>query len=163
MSSIGIRMTGPPEVRLDGVPVELFLESQNHQQDLIRELALIDIGDRFHSGDTPMPVQVSRLISEIFDQYGDVRSVTRQQALQALSAGDETVTLVVPIRPGMIEALQRWLEVVEEADRLCAEGVLLTLSAKPEVRELRRWYVEAITDVVDSAGGSQTVHYPAPR
>ena len=154
-------MSAVEEVHLTGMPVELFLESQNHQQDLIRELALIDIGDRFHHGETPMPVRVATLMGDIFDQYGDVRSITRQQALQALAAGSPTVTLVVPVRPGITEALERWLHVVEEADRLCSEGVLLTLSAKPEVRELRRWYVAAITQAISAGGPVATVDYPA--
>jgi hypothetical protein len=146
----GAVLVTPSEVRLIDVPVELFLESQNHQQDLIRELALIDIGERqHHHADAPLPVRVATLIGEIFDQYGDVRSVTRQQALQALAAGDEVVTLLVPVRPGLTEALQRWLHIVEEADRLCAEGVLLTLSATPEIQALRRWYVDAISEAVE--------------
>ena len=134
----------PLRVRLEGVPAKLFLESQNHQHDLIRELTLIDIGNRYGGTEAALPHRIANLISEILHKYAEVRSVTRQRALDAVARGESTATLVVPVKAGMGESLQRWLQLVEDADRLCEEGALLTLAARPEVRALRRWYVDAI-------------------
>jgi hypothetical protein len=132
-------------VRLDGVPVRLFLESQDHQHDLIKELKLLQLGDRFDLTAAEVSHELATLIDSILTRYADVRMVTRQQALAALERGEAHTTLVVPVRPGMAAALGEWLQLLEEADRFCEQGELLTLAARAEVRALRRWYVEEIT------------------
>lgn len=133
-----------PNVELPGVPAKLFIESQNHQHDLLRELALMDIGNRWSLTERELPHRVARLIGEILTDYADVRTVTRTQALDALGRGEETVTLRVPAKAGIVDALHRWLDLVEQADAFCAQGLLLTLPAPDDVRALRRWYVEVI-------------------
>lgn len=133
-----------PDVELEGVPAALFIASQNHQHDLLRELALMDIGNRWSLTERELPHRVTTLIAGILAEYADVRTVTRQQALAALERGEDTVTLRVPVRPGIVGALHRWLALVETADRLCGQGLLLTLPAPADVQALRRWYVEAI-------------------
>lgn len=151
----------PASMRLVDVPARVFLESQNHQHDVIRELALIDIRTRYHHDDNVVPQRVAHLISEILQEYSDVRSTTRQQALQAIEAGRSAVTIEVPVRPGIVEALEKWLRLVEEADDVCRDGTFLTLPASDEVRALRRWYVEAIRQGVAGDGRSEVVYSAA--
>ncbi|MBW3557636.1 MAG: hypothetical protein KY454_11955 [Actinobacteria bacterium] len=136
-------------LRLEAVPAALFLESQDHQHDLIRELQLIDIGDRFDLGTAEVSHRLARLIGDILTRYAPVRSATRLQAIAAVDRGEELVTLEVPIRPGMAEALTVWLRLLEEADDLCRKGELLLLATRPEVRDLRRWYVQELTTRLD--------------
>ena len=131
-------------VRLEGVPARLFLQSQDHQHDLIRELQLIELGDRFDLHTSEVSRELARLIAEILSRYADVRSVTREQAIAALDRGDASVTLQVPVRPGMAGALRTWLRLLDDADRLCSGGELLVLASSPEVRALRAWYVEQL-------------------
>ncbi len=146
MTEEGSRAGGA--VELAGVPVRLFLESQDHQHDLIRELQLIHLGQRFDSGAEAVSRELAGLIGEILSRYRDVRTATRDQALAALDRGEDRVTLSVPVRHGMADALRRWLELLERADRLCSEGELLQLAARPEVRQLRQWYVERLVALI---------------
>lgn len=139
-------------MHLENVPVRLFLESQDHQHDLVREFQLVDIGARYDLVSTPVPQELARLVSDILARYGDVRTATRTQALAALDRGDETTALEVPVQPGMADALRTWLRLLEDADRICDEGLLLVLGARPEVRELRRWYVSAIAAALEEGG-----------
>lgn len=132
-------------MHLAHVPVRLFLESQDHQHDLIRELQLIDIGARFDVATTAVSKRLGNLIGDILSRYAAVRSATRAQATAALERGEEFVDLEVPVEEGMAEALREWLALLEEADRLCEGGELLLLASRPEVRDLRRRYVEEIT------------------
>ena len=153
----------PRSVRLEGVPADLFLESQNHQHDLVRELTLIQIGSRYGATDAQLPHRIADLISDIHSEYAEVRTVTRRQALDAIARGEETATLVVPVKPGMADSLQRWLQLVEEADRLCDEGRFLTLAARPEVRALRRWYVDALLrGLAEHRETEPRIRYEAP-
>lgn len=139
-------------IRLEGVPVALFLESQDHQHDLIRELQLIEIGGRLDPATTEVSHRLARLITDILTRYGQVRSATRRQALAALDRGEGHVTLEVPAAPGMAEALAEWLRLLEEADEVCHMGELLVLASSPEVRALRRWYAEQLTSALLAAG-----------
>lgn len=133
-------------IRLPHVPVRLFLESQDHQHELVRELQLIEIGGRRDDPETSAVSQrLAHLIADVLSHYQPVRSATRDQALAALERGESVVTLDVPVQPGMADALRRWLQLLEEADDLCRQGELLLLATTPEVRRLRRWYVEQLT------------------
>lgn len=153
------------EVELADVPAALFIASQNHQHDLLRELSLMDIGDRWGLTDQQLPQRLAMMIAEILADYADVRTATRHQALAALERGEETVTIRVPARPGIADALRRWLQLVEQADDFCSQGLLLTLPAPAEVRTLRRWYVEAIDEGLRDGDGRdlrRRVRRPGP-
>ena len=139
MSDRGVR-----EIRLLGVPADVFIESQNHQHDLIRELVLIDMGSRFEIMSAGLSHELARLIRDVLNHYADFRSSTRQQALDALERGESSVDLVMHGGEDLVPALRRWLALVERADAVCAEGATLTLVARPAVRRLRRWYVDAV-------------------
>lgn len=128
------------------VPVDTFLRSQDHQEDLLRELRLIDLADQFGLGEADAAEEILQLVSEIHSRFRDVRGTTRAQALAAREAGADEVDLVVPVYDGMDDALRHWLELLEQADQLCARGEVLTLPADPDVQVLRRRYVRDITD-----------------
>lgn len=135
----------PSAVRLVDVPVSVFLESQDHQHELVRELQLIALAGGEEDQRVRVSDRLARLISGVLSEYRTVRSATREQALAAQARQEHVVTLQVPVAPGMADALRRWLQLLEEADELCREGELLLLAPRPEVRRLRRWYVEQIT------------------
>lgn len=128
-------------MRIDDVPVRLFLESQDHQDDLIRELKLIEISDHSDGSTAEVSHRLARLIGDILSRYQPVRRITREQAMAALDRGDDVVSLDVPVFPGMADALREWLRLLEEADAVCGHGELLLLATRPEVRDLRRRYV----------------------
>lgn len=137
-------------VVLPDVPARVFLESQDHQQDLIRELQLIAIGGAVDDGTERVSQRLARLISGVLNEYESVRTATRDQAVAALNRGEHVVTLRVPVFPGMADALRHWLRLLEEADDLCREGELLLLAPSREVRQLRRWYVEQLTSRLEA-------------
>lgn len=136
-------------VRVANVPVRPFLESQDHQHDLIRELQLITIGGQFDTATVEVSHRLARLVALIHERYGTVRTVTRDQAMAAMGRGDDVTDLDIPVVPDMAAALRRWLELLEEADELCRHGDLLLLATRPAIRDLRRWYVEAVTAALE--------------
>lgn len=132
------------EAVVEGVPVDVFLSSQDQQGDLLRELKLVQLGESFGLTDGHVAARISRLVGAILERYDDVRATTRAQALAARARGRTEVDLRVPLLPGISDALQEWLALLEDADALCARGDLLTLPSSPEVRQLRRRYVADI-------------------
>jgi hypothetical protein len=132
-------------VQLRDVSVRLFLESQDHQHDLIRELQLIGLSPSGDPYNPTRPIRLAAAIADVLSTYSPVRSSTREQAMAALDRGEDRVTLAVPVQEGMAEALRRWLQLLEEADQLCQHGELLLLATRPQIAEFRRWYVEQIT------------------
>lgn len=135
------------------VPAKLFVESQDHQHELIRELRLIEIGERFDLTTRNVSQRLGTLIAEILEGWDDVRSTTRRQAIAAIEREEGEVDLSIPVRPGLAEALQRWLHLLDEADRFCEGGELLTMAAPPNVRALRARYV---SEIVSQLGGPPT-------
>lgn len=147
---MGSGTTNPAVVRLEDVPVRTFLESQDHQHDLIRELQLIELGDRFDTTTAEVSRRLAGVIADILVRYDGVRSATRDQMMAALDRGEVLASLDVPVYPGMASALKTWLELLEEADRLCQHGELLLVAASPEVRALRRWYATELTRRIEA-------------
>ena len=133
---------GVAVVQLENVAVALFLESQDHQHDLIREMQLVALGSG-GSGDRASRLAAS--IEGVLTTYSPVRHSTRAQALAARDRGDDRVTLDVPVQDGIGDALHHWLELLETADELCRNGELLLIATRPEIAQFRRWYVEQIT------------------
>ena len=148
----GTETRGPAgEAVVEDAPVDVFLRSQDQQGDLLRELKLVQLGESFGLTDTHVAVRISQLVSAILERYDDVRTTTRAQALAARARGRTEVDLHVPLLPGISDALQEWLALLEDADAMCARGDLLTLPAPREVRELRRRYVADILRQLPSA------------
>ena len=140
-------------VHLEGVPVRAFLESQDHQHDLMREFQLVRLGQQHDLVDTQVPAELARLVGDILNRYSGVRSATRAQVAAALARGEQVTSVDVPVWPGMAEALREWLQLLETADGICDTGRLLVLPSSPEVRAVRRWYVEQITSRLDDPSG----------
>jgi anti-sigma regulatory factor (Ser/Thr protein kinase) len=136
----------PPEVRLpEGwktmrmpqVPVRLTLRMDQHLDDLVRELQLID-ADREHSP----PQEVARLIRELVTGPAWARHTGRRIALDAASAGLELVDIEMTAPREMSPGIVRLLEAAREGDRLCEKYGLLTLASTPEMDRLREYFTE---------------------
>ena len=118
-----------------GVPVDLFLKSQQHTDDLVRELWLVSESDADHG---------LRALERAADAYARRAHVVRNASLEAVAdareRGDTMIDLRLRVPPGTAELTVQWAELLERLDELCRAGTLLTLPASEEVRRFRRWY-----------------------
>jgi hypothetical protein len=70
----------------------------------------------------------------------------------AQAAGQPIVDLVTTATPAAATGARGYLELLEHADELCRAGVLLTPEPSPQVRALRRWFVDELAaQVLDGA------------
>lgn len=139
-------------VRLPGCPVRLSLRQDEHLDELIRELQLIDadpVGSR--SG------AVARDIQGLLSGPAHARHTGRRIAQEAALAGKEYVDVEMAM-PREFAAEVRNLDLaVKAADVLCEEKRLLTLASSAELRVLRAWMAEQILNQVE--GGADPVRW----
>ncbi len=125
-------------MHLLGVPLRLREESNEHAQDLLRELALVQIGAReHHAGD--LPQRLLQLAGELASSYAPLQQQPVAALDAAAAAGEDftDVTCTLPVHAGAFA--QRVVEVLEQADDFCRREQLLTLPASAQVVIYRRW------------------------
>jgi hypothetical protein len=126
----------PPGWRLVVVPqapVELSLRLDNHLDEVVGELRLID--SRPSSPSATMAALISQLVSVPF-----ARSTAVQHAVDAAEAGATHVDVQLPMPREAAGSLRRLLEVLRLADELCRSHELLTVPSTEEMDLLRAWF-----------------------
>jgi anti-sigma regulatory factor (Ser/Thr protein kinase) len=127
------------EVHLLGLPLHVRAQFLQHAEELLRELALVQL----EAGQDSQPSLSPRLLqlaSELADHWAPFQAQPAAVVAAALAAGMDTcdVTYTVPLR--IDSFFRRVAQLLDEADDLCRrEEHLLTLPAPPEVVDYRRW------------------------
>jgi hypothetical protein len=134
---------GPPAgelrpVKLARVPAAVLVESDNHVRSLVRELQLIRIGEEEGTTEEHVPQGVLGGIAEITALFRAEQDEVRAAADEAMVAGEEHVDLELLLPIDAAPLLDRLQELLEQADRLCERGTILTLPSSAAVRDLRR-------------------------
>ena len=136
-------------VVLSDCPVVLSLRQDDHLDELIRELQLIDAGGQQHTR------ELSEVISSLLGRHAHARHLGRRIAQDALAAGKKTMTLILPVPVSASQDIQELDGAVRKADALCQQTRFLTLASTPEVRALRTWMVQEFVGQIE--------HDAAPR
>lgn len=125
-------------VRMPGCPVRLGIRIDQHLDDLVRELQLIETGGASPTRD------VARLIDSLVSPRAYARHMGRRIGQEGLAAGLDHVDIEMTMPRAAAPDLLRLFEIVAEADRLCREQHLLTLASTPEMVALRTWFTESM-------------------
>ncbi|MHB1774399.1 MAG: ATP-binding protein [Acidimicrobiales bacterium] len=147
------------EVRILRVPVELYLETEQHNDAVMREFALIA---QSAGEETDGPDGHRRLLElgvEVRAAFATSVPQIRLQVDEAVRRGSATVDLRLAVPASGWQAFLRLAEQLDEADRYCEDGDLVTLVATPAVRRFRHWYAGQVASQV--AGGSPEA-WPGP-
>lgn len=147
-------------VRLVDVPVALFLASERHQNDLLREIALMAAAteglERGH--------QFADLLAAA-DRYAhrpaEVRRRIAECVALAARAGWDSVTVDVDADPDAADAAEAWEALQCRFDGMCRDEELLTLPADPDLVAYRHWYVTEVVEQVRT--GRAPVGWTAAR
>ncbi|QIX26254.1 ATP-binding protein [Nocardioides sp. JQ2195] len=127
-------------LRMPECPVDLGLQVDQHLDDLIRELQLIDAG----SDDAGHTRELGELIQRLVSRPAFARHMGRRTAQDAAAAGLEFVDILMPAPRDLGGMVRELDETVALADRMCAEQHLLTLPSTPEMNDLRAWFTESM-------------------
>jgi len=136
---------GSVHLRILGLPVAVYLETQTHNDALLREFALI----AGREGKDAVPHRLLELIREVTERFGAESAASRRQIDAAFerSAAEVDLELFVPREVGPYA--QSLANLLEEADEFCSAGDLLTLAAAPSVRRFRSWYLGEVLRQLD--------------
>ena len=139
---------GARPIRFPGVPVDGYLELQAHNDALFRELELVSIeleGDDGARIAAPLADLLYRRFRGQRDSYRDVVAAARAH-------GEATVELESAASAADVSGARSYLELLEQADQLCRDGLLLTPEPSAQVRALRRWFVDQMAaQILDGA------------
>jgi anti-sigma regulatory factor (Ser/Thr protein kinase) len=128
-------------VRFPAVPVDGYLALQAHNDALFRELELVSI-ELETAGPARVVPPLAELVGQLYSRFRGQRDSYRDVVAAAQARGDATVDLETKVPPAAAGAALDYLELLERADELCRDGVLLTPEPPAEVKTLRRWFVE---------------------
>lgn len=130
-------MTILREVTLTDVSVETFWQLQRHQEDMLREFALIAFSHERGDGQA-VPARLLELVTDLRARFSASRGALIDEMEKASREGADTITVTISLPVAAAASVQATCAVFEEADAYCRSGDLLTLAASPEVAELRR-------------------------
>ncbi len=149
-------------VHLLGLPLRTRERLSTHVEGLLRELALVRIGEERSTGST-LPGRLLELAVELHTTYAPYRAQRAGAMEEALAAGEEFFDAVYDASPASAGYVQRLLDALEEADGFCRDRRhLLTLPASEELVTFRRWLFGEILRQL--AGGSpRPWHGPSRR
>lgn len=126
-------------VRLVGCPVELSLRSDQHLDELIRELQLID-GDE----DNPPSRQIATVVETLLQAPAFARHTGRRIVQEAAAAGLDLVDVEMTMPRAVAAGVRDLQRAVRRADALCEREEMLTLASTPEMRAIRSWMAECL-------------------
>lgn len=141
------RATLPPGwalVRLAACPVQLSLRQDEHLDELIRELQLIDAGP-----DTTTSREIAAQLRGLLVGPAHARNTGRRIAERAAAAGLDSIDIDMAMPTEFAESVRDLHVAVMAADRLCEERELLTLASSADLRLLRSWMTEQVTSQVE--------------
>lgn len=142
------------EVVLDGIPTDLLLEVKTQTDNLVREFTLAAAGASTGMSE-PVPPDAAALVERVISDFADVRLSMKRQAAAAANRGDRSMQLRLVVPLAAADAAEAYLTALEDADRYCAGGRLLTLASTPEHHDFRRWYTAQLARLVrDMANGA---------
>ena len=132
---------GARRVRFPGVPVDGYLELQAHNDALFRELELISI-ELEGEGGAGVGAPLVDLVDQLYRRFRGARDSHRDAVAAAQARGEPTVDLETTAPPAAASGARGYLTLLEQADELCRTGILLTPEPSPQVKALRRWFVD---------------------
>jgi hypothetical protein len=130
------------EVRVLRAPVRLWDRSSQHTTELMREFALLRIGQESGTTRHHVPVALLALVADLRERYAGTSSAQEAELQAAVDSGERShdFTYRVPASAG--QACLDLLDLLDAADAFCAEGTeLITSPAPADQVAFRRWYL----------------------
>ena len=147
------------EVELLGLPLDIHRLATEHNDELLREFALL-AAQQADPSDHDVPARLLSLGEELQAKYGSFTQGATSELDAALERGDPSIDLVFVVPGEVAGGVDELNRILDEADDFCRRGgPLLTLAAPPEVVAYRRWFLEEFIRQVE---GKPPMPWPGP-
>lgn len=125
------------EVRIVSLPVDVYLRAAEHNDELMREFALV-ASDGGHD-EAAVPTRLLALVDELRSRFSGFTTQPEAELREAAVRGDPTIDLFYLVPPDVARGAADLDRLLDEADAFCQAGDLLTLATPPEALAFRRW------------------------
>jgi anti-sigma regulatory factor (Ser/Thr protein kinase) len=146
-------------VRILQLPIAVYVEAEQHNDAVVRELALIAHSPEGLPG-TDVPTRLVELANAVWAVFAAASNETRYQVERALREGREVVDLRFAVPADAWRAPMELSAQLDEIDRFCEEGQLLTLASSPRLRRFRAWYTKQVADQIQGLPASPWPYGP---
>ena len=135
-------------VALGAVPTDLLLEAKAHVDNLVREFTLeaAAADESAAASGAGVPPELAELVATVVHAFRGPRNAIKRQALEAAARDEPEVHLTLTLPPSAVDAGERYLAALDEADGWAAGARLLTLETPPVHKVFRHWYVQTLVD-----------------
>lgn len=155
---LGGAVTELVDVRLVGLPLQVWQRTQEHADGLLREFALIvhDPGAA-----AAAPGRLLALVKELNAGYGSFSEEQTREMEAALGRGEDSIDLTYQVPPAAAAAAQALGDMLDEADEYCRRGDhLLTMATPPEELAFRHWFISEFVAQLGGAPPTRWADYP---
>lgn len=127
-------------VQFLGVPVDLYLQLQEQNDGVLRELALLALTVDLEGEVQPSPelFDVSQQATAYFNMK---REGFRREVAVAAAQGEVCIDLLGRYSPSTVDAAEEYIALFERAEALAEREEMLISPAPPAVARLRRWFI----------------------
>ncbi|MGH9265636.1 MAG: hypothetical protein ACRD1D_13190 [Acidimicrobiales bacterium] len=140
-------------VEILGLPLDVYQRASEHNDELLREFALIR-----EDGSDHVPARLLALIEELHGRFGAFTEGPTSALQGALVRGDRDIDLHYEVPAEAADGAVRLGALLDEADAFCRSGDLLTLATVPESLAFRRWFLD---EFVSQIAGHPPRSWPA--
>lgn len=150
------------DVPLLQIPVPLWVRTQEHIDELLRECTLIaaQLRERPENAGA-VPVRLMELVEELTEDYGGMNIDQENRLASAAEEGVAELDLVYHVPLAAAQAVQRLQIMLDEVDAYCLAGEhLLTMATPAELVRFRHWMLD---EFVDQLAGAPPTPYPDYR
>jgi hypothetical protein len=134
-------------VRFIRAPVRLMLDANRHQQELVRELTLIQLSE--DASKQELPARLVEMVERHRAEFSTLTFRRRTEIAEEIRRGATSVDLEIDVPAGAGPAAAEMQETLAEADEFCRNGELLTLAATAEFVAFRNWFLGEIVRQLD--------------
>ena len=153
-------MTPEPRTAvLRDFPLRLWAEQNEYSASLLREFALLLIGERSGEMRAAAPGRLLELADTFSARFGPLLAAVNEERQAALDAGLDRLDSRLPLVPGTPGLLEDVRAVLEDVDAFCRGGELLMLPRSPELVALATW---TRTELVAQYEGGEPTPWPGP-
>lgn len=134
-------MSAPPpelfEVRLIGVPVEMWRRASAHQQAVQREFDIL----MSSLPENSVPHRLAELSEQLANRFNSFGTEPFEMLREAADRNIASVDLTFRVPEATVEGVRQLDVMMDVVDEFCREGDLLTLAASSELVAFRRWFL----------------------